>query len=464
MSAAQSQISLAAELASICGEEQVKEDATTLAAFAIDDVTPAAAVSPGSAEEIAAILRFASEHDLVVAPCGGCTAQATGRIPERIDILLRTNRLNAVEHYDPGDLTAGFGAGTTLATLQETLAKNNQFLPLAVASPSEATIGGLLACAAQNALSHGYGGLRDFCIGIQFVTGDGKLAKGGGRVVKNVAGYDLMKLLIGSYGTLGVITSANFKVFPRPETRGQLRTYMAEFSSLSEAMVFGDELRLSPLEPLCVELVSPRALEYLADQPAPARNPDDFAPAQPVHVGEETWRIAVRAAGSETVLVRYHRELGGAVSRELNGEEESALWSAVTRFAAAVAARHRNQMLLQIDTIPTAVEAAILAAQQAAVDNNFIPALTGTLMRGTLTVAFVPLSVDPPSAMQFATAVSALRAALPEESRAIVLRCPTEAKRHFDVWDNGSSDFSSMQAVRRALDPKSVLNRGRFIV
>src|SRR5437773_8310079 len=101
--------------------------------------------------------------------------------------------------------------------------------------PYRATIGGVLACNASGPMKVGFGGVRDYCIGIHFVTADGKIAKGGGKVVKNVAGYDLMKLLIGSYGTLGVITSANFKVFPRPR---QTRTFIAEFANLTEAIEF----------------------------------------------------------------------------------------------------------------------------------------------------------------------------------------------------------------------------------
>src|SRR5205823_10220397 len=155
------------------------------------------------------------------------------------------------------------------------------------------SVGGLLARAAHSPLSHGYGSLRDFCIGIQFVTGDGKLAKAGGRVVKNVTGYDLMKLMIGSQGTLGMIVSANFKVFPRP---GQTRTFNMEFASLAEAIRFRDQMTQSALTPICLELISSRALEYLAAERIPARDPDDFRPTQPVNE-KTSWRLVLRAAG-----------------------------------------------------------------------------------------------------------------------------------------------------------------------
>src|SRR6185312_11727537 len=117
-----------------------------------------------------------------------------------------------------------------------------------------------------------------FCIGVQFVTADGKVAKGGGRVVKNVAGYDLMKLMNGSYGSLAVITRANFKVFPKPS---QTRTFACSFGSLEEAITFRSTIFSSPLTPMCLEIISPRAAEYLNDAEE-ARDPDHYAPTQPV--------------------------------------------------------------------------------------------------------------------------------------------------------------------------------------
>src|ERR1700716_1264355 len=174
----------------------------SLDAFAIDDIVPGVVVSPGSVEEVAAILRVASERDYVVVPTGGMTKQGIGAIPERVDVLLRTDRLNKVEHYDAGDLTFGAGAGMTIADAQQVLAANSQFLPLDPMLPDRATIGGVLACNASGPMKSGFGGVRDYCIGVHFVTADGKIAKGGGRVVKNVAGYDLMKLMIGRHGTL----------------------------------------------------------------------------------------------------------------------------------------------------------------------------------------------------------------------------------------------------------------------
>ena len=170
------------ELASIAGEAWVSPGNAD--AFEINGIRPAWAVAPGSAEEVAAILRCASERDLVVAPAGGFTKQQIGGIPERLDILLRLERLNQVEHYDPGDLTIGVGAGIRFSEMLSALAEHQQWIPLdspfsnaapwsnaaaysnAAPKLKAATAGGLLATGAFGPLKSGFGGLRDFCIGL----------------------------------------------------------------------------------------------------------------------------------------------------------------------------------------------------------------------------------------------------------------------------------------------------------
>jgi FAD/FMN-containing dehydrogenase len=295
---------------------------------------------------------------------------------------------------------------------------------------------------------------------VQFATADGKLGKGGGMVVKNVAGYDLMKLMTGSYGTLAVITRANFKVFPRPR---QTRTFLCSFASLDEALKFRAKILASPLQPICLEILSPRVQEYLSD-PQPARDPDDYAPAQPVALSSKIWQIALRATGSDTILARYKRELGADISRELEGADEDRLWRWISQFEYTVLAGHHNAMVIYTHLPISGVGPAVQAAERIASDYNFIPAVLGRAATGNLVAAFMPLSVDPPSAMQYANCVSAFRGMLPPGSSAEVAHCPKEAKPHFDVWGTTPTDITMMREVKKAIDPNNILNRGRFIV
>ncbi|HMC29903.1 MAG TPA: FAD-binding oxidoreductase [Candidatus Angelobacter sp.] len=443
------------DLAGMIGDQHV-----THTDLEINGVAPAMVVSPGSPEEAAAVLRFANEFELVVAPAGGLTKQQIGGVPERIDILLSTTRMNKIEQYDPGDLTISVAAGMPFAEMQAQLAEHHQWVPCDAANLETATVGGLMATGVAGPLKSTFGHMRDFCIGVQFVTVDGKVVKGGGRVVKNVAGYDLMKLLTGSYGSLAVITQTNFKVFPRPR---QTRTFICSFASLDEALKFRTRIFQSPLTPMCMEIVSPRAPEYLRD-PGPVHDPDDYAPEQPMSLPAVEWQIVLRAAGSDNILARYACELGTAVTRTLEGAAEEQYWKWISHFEQSVLARHRNAMVMYTHLAIQNVGPALQALERAAPDYNFIPAAVGRAATGNLVLAFMPLAVDPPSAMQYANCVSAFRGMLPPGSSAEVAQCPTEAKLHFDVWGTTPTDVSMMRAVKRAIDPKNILNRGRFIV
>jgi glycolate oxidase FAD binding subunit len=446
MSATSTAAGLARELAAIAGEQHTTEDPARTAEFAIDEVSPRAVVSPASAEEVAAIMKLAHAEDLVVVPAGGFTHQFTGMVPAKIDILLRTSRLKALEHYDAGDLMIGVGAGTTPAEVEAVCAPHGQMLPLDAAQPQRSTMGGALASAAHGPLKHSYGGLRDYCTGVRFVTADGKVAKAGARVVKNVAGYDLMKLLIGSYGTIAVITGASFKLFPRPR---QTRTFIARFANLKEALDFRDRVLASPLTPLCLEIVSPHAAEIIHGDSHAAKT--------------EPWRVLLRAAGSDAVLARYRAELGAAVASEAAGDDEREIWRALPEFPHALFERSRNAMLLRVDVALQDAGPVLEAAERAATDNNFVCAVSGRIGVGSLLVGLVPVAVDPPSAMQYVNAISFLRGAVPRQGSAIVLRCPLEAKRRCSVWGSTPNDVETMKAIKQAFDGKNILNRGRFL-
>jgi glycolate oxidase FAD binding subunit len=319
-------------------------------------------------------------------------------------------------------------------------------LPLDAPQPEKCTVGGALASAAHGPLKHFYGGLRDYCTGVRFVTADGKIAKAGAKVVKNVAGYDLMKLLIGSYGTIAVITGASFKLFPRPL---QTRTFIAKFGDAAAALAFRDRVLSSPLTPLCLDIVSPRAAEIIHGDS---------------HAGnDQPWRVLVRAAGSDAVLARYRAELGAAVANEAGGEDDREIWRLTSEFSHALFERSQNAMLVRVD-VPLQSAAKVLdAAERAAMDNNFVCAVTGRIGLGALLLGFVPIAVDPPAATQYVNAVSYLRGAVPRDGSAIVLRCPVEAKRHFSVWGSTPNDVETMKTIKRAFDDKDILNRGRFL-
>jgi glycolate oxidase FAD binding subunit len=194
---------IADHLAAITGPDQVRPG---------DPIT----VSPANTNEVSAILRYANENKLTVTPTGGNTKQSWGN-PVAANIRLDLTRLNRVIEHPWQDLTATVQAGCTWVTLQQTLAQHNQFVALDPLWPERATVGGILSTNDSGSLRHKYGSLRDLVIGMTLVLADGTIARSGGKVVKNVAGYDLCKLVTGSHGTLAIITEATFRLHPVPQ-------------------------------------------------------------------------------------------------------------------------------------------------------------------------------------------------------------------------------------------------------
>ena len=208
---------------------------------------------PATAEEMARVLHEASEGRLAVTPTGGGRASEMGDPLERCDVELQTRRLDRVLEHSQGDMVVSVEAGITIESLQSELHRKGQFLPLDPFNSPGHTIGGLLATGWTGPLRQRFGSPRDFLIGIRVALPDGRLASAGGRVVKNVSGYDMMKLHIGAMGSLGVIVAASFKVFPNP-----LHDLTVEIvcDSFEEAWAASEKAQSLPLPPAALELLS----------------------------------------------------------------------------------------------------------------------------------------------------------------------------------------------------------------
>src|SRR5229473_5192588 len=280
----------AARLESLIGPSRISTDAAARACYAVDELLPTAVAKPTSAEEVAETVRFAVLEKLALIPCGNRTKLAIGTPPSHYDIALDMTALNRIPHYDPGDLTVGAEVGMPLAKLNSVLNQHKQFLPLLVPWYSLGTIGGTIASGIDSPLRQFYGTARDFLIGAEFVDGTGHLCKSGGRVVKNVTGYDLHKLLIGSLGTLAVITRLNFRTFPMPQAQG---TFVATFSSAEAAFDFCRMVSHSVLTPQIVEVANPGAAALIFSGEFSAR------------IEPRIWFVIVSAAGQPAVVQRH---------------------------------------------------------------------------------------------------------------------------------------------------------------
>ncbi len=238
------------ELKRLVGADHVRSG-DALAAYHVCGVAPGAIAAPASREEATAVINLARECGWSLVPYGGGTWIQQGNAPAKLDLLLSTRRLSRIIAYEPDDMTVTVEPGVTLAVLGQTLATRQQFLPLDPPLPSKATVGGTVAAAASGPWRAGYGTPRDWVIGCRVIGSDGLEVRGGGQVVKNVAGYDLPKLYTGSFGTLGLISELTFKVMPGGGMRGLCRVTLPD-TSTGETLLA--QIRDSDLEPTAVEL------------------------------------------------------------------------------------------------------------------------------------------------------------------------------------------------------------------
>jgi glycolate oxidase FAD binding subunit len=223
-----------------------------------DSLPPTCVIYPQTIDELSKAIALAYEQRLRVLPCGNTTKLDWGGLVSRADVVISTSRLNQIIEHCIGDLTVTVQAGVTYQDLQAVLGKQGQFLAIDPPYPN-ATIGGILATGSAGSLRHRYNSVRDMCLGIEFVRADGEVVKAGGRVVKNVAGYDLMKLLTGSYGTLGIASAITFRLYPLPEF-----TQIVVATGAADAIAqLQQKLSTSVLTPTACDLLSASVIAKL---------------------------------------------------------------------------------------------------------------------------------------------------------------------------------------------------------
>ncbi|MDE3135194.1 MAG: FAD-binding oxidoreductase [Acidobacteriota bacterium] len=454
---------LLASLAGICGEANVSGEAQALAGYAIDGAIPRAIARPGSAKEIAEILRLCSAEKLGVVPAGSGTKLRMGPAPSRYDVALVTTRLNQVHSYDPGDLTLSVGAGARLNDLETLLEKNRQMLPLAVPFRDRATIGGTVASGIDSPLRQMHGSTRDFLLGCEFVTGDGTSAKSGGRVVKNVAGYDLHKLFIGPLGTLGVLTKLNFRTFPLAETS---RAFLAAFGGHGEALGMVGEIRHSALTLSSLEILDPLLASLFARRTPPtAPGLGDCGAWLPV----SGWLVAAGFGGSDAVMARYTNDLermageaGTTGTAILGDDKRPALWGRLREAIPLLLDVSPATTMARASVVPSRMGELIAAARRAS-ELHEIPAAILARGVGMIYVAFLPETRDAGVLDRLALAAGEMvEAAAAAGGFCAIPWCPAELKSRVAIWGKERADIGLIRKVKNVFDPEGILSPGRF--
>ena len=422
---------LAKRLESALGNKGVVCSSEDLTRYSVDGRPPSVICLPADTDQMAAALRLCGESDAAVAPWGGGTAIRVGNLLRRLDAVMSVERLNHVVEHDHANLTATLGSGMTVNAVQRHLAREKQFLPWDIPFPASATIGGVVAVNLNGFRRSYYGSVRDFVIGMKVVLPTGEQIKAGGKVVKNVAGYDMCKLFVGSLGTLGIITEVTVRVAPIPETSV---TFMGG-GSLVQVSQLLSELSRSVCHPAAVVLMNSVAHTGL---------------------GEE-WAVAIRTDGFEESNARQLREFGAMAERKglrritLRDRSHDALWNHVRDFPL-----QPDHVIYRVN-VPSASASQVVRALCELHANECLPAIASDTSAGVVWMALPAKHANP------AKTAKVTLLAQEHSGNAVLFAAPPEAKEGIDVWGPAPPTLPIMKEIKGRFDPRDILNPGRFI-
>lgn len=379
-------------------------------------------LEPTSADELAEALADAASHSRTVSTIGNNSKRLMAGPVLHADTVISTAALRRILEYERNDLTISVHAGMPFADLQKTLGQNRQMIALDPPFSAHATVGGVIASNSSGPMRSAFGTARDLVIGMSFATPEGKLIKTGGMVVKNVAGLDMGKLMIGSFGTLAVITSINFRIHALPQ---ETRTFLFTFPDLESAIEKRNAIAKSVLQPLAVDLISPAAA---------------------ARVGARGYAVAIRVGGSRAVLNRCARELD--TGQEVTGRQDASLWQTIAEFSPEFLRRQPAGVVLRISTPASELSTLLKFVSGASISR----ALAG--------ITYVFLS-------SWQGVRPLWSAALEYGWRAVVEFAPDEIRSANHLWLERPSiteanTFAMMKRIKHMFDPRNLLNRSRL--
>jgi len=433
------------ELTNIVTSSNISVDETNLNAYAVDGVRPKAVVFPAEVSQIQKILSLAHNKDTAVIPRGHGTKMGLGNVPKRADIVLSLEKLDQIVEFLPDDLTVTAQAGMTLPALQNRLMEKNLFLPLdpvcsgeTCANPS--TIGGITATNSNGPKRLKYNSIRDLTLGMSVVLADGTIIHVGGRTVKNVSGYDMTKLFIGSLGTLGVITEVTFRLIPPPEAG---KTVLASFSELAPAANVIAKMLDSELLPAAIELFNPSGAEQLG------------MPAEHILLAVDIEDVAEATERQKGQIKRLCETEASLHVSIVEGRERNSLWERIRDWA--LLAQEESVSLkvnVPIGKVAETFQKIEASAQKLQLDSALMSHAGSGIVYATLTGRMG----------EFETAVAEITDIAQEAGgSSVVENAPVDIKHNIDVWGKPGADVTLMRQIKEQFDPKGLLNPGRFV-
>jgi glycolate oxidase FAD binding subunit len=420
------QTELAGLIESVIGSEHVTADP----ALQIDGLAPLLLIKPGSSEEVAKCLRICSDLDAAVIPAGLMTWLECGNPVKRADIILSLERMNRIVDYSPPDLTATVEAGLPLNEFNRITARERQWIPFDPPGSTTASLGAIAACNSSGALRLGFGTPRDYVIGLKLAHADGTESKSGGRVVKNVAGYDLNKLYVGSFGTLAVITEVTFKLRPLPESSA---TVVVTGKNQKLLIEFAKRILASELQPSSIFLTG-----RLSGVSTDNRIAGDAL----------LLRFIESEAAVQHQLGWVEHAAGNDYQYAVMNEEQSVpLWKAVADVDSRAANAVRISVLVSIAS--EALERLL--------------AISDCVSTADLGVGIIRMAFDGDDEYVIET-IKSLRVETSAMGGSLFIeRAPAVVKQQADAWGEVGAPASLMRSIKAKFDPQSLLNPGRFV-
>ncbi len=412
-------------LASIVGEENLIYDSDNkqIKKAISPENLPGCIVYPQTQEQLAEVISAAYRSKWRILPCGNGSKLKWGSLSKHIDVVVCTQRLNKIINHAVGDLTLTVEAGVKFADIQATLAKHNQILALNPTSPDLATIGGIIATGDTGSLRQRYGSVRDQLLGVTFVRADGQIARAGGKVVKNVAGYDLMKLFTGSYGSLSIITEATFRLYPMQSTSGSA-ILTGSKEAISQA---ADTIRGSALTPTQADLLSSQLVSSMG-----------LGKGLGLIVRFESIPESVEEQLNQVLQVGEKLGLTGV---QYSDTEEQNLWLLLPEQIHLP--EQGSEITCKIGVLPNAAVEVLDRA-----DNGLINISSGL---GILR-------------FEDQTKVLEMRNLCQQYSGFLsILSAPIEVKQKLDVWGYSGNGLELMRAIKKQFDADNILSPGRFV-
>jgi glycolate oxidase FAD binding subunit len=443
-------------LKEIIGEDHVIQDPDKLKGYTIGGKKPKVVVFPKTIHEVSKVVAYANQQHLLIIPRGNGTKMGVGGIPKKIDIILSTSRLNRITDSDCENLTLSAEAGITLSEIQKSLAKvgKGYFLPLDPPFTDKATLGGIVATNSSGPKRLLYGTARDLIIGTKAVFPNGDMVVSGGKTVKNVSGYDMCKLLIGSYGTLGTLCEMTFKLLPLPEKEG---TLLLSFAKLEETDGFVRELRGSQLIPSSIEILNAMAVQKM-----------EYSMSMPPN---GNYLVAIGLEGVAESIERQIFDMSEMGKRygvleavTMDSEKHQAFWIAIRDFSNGLIQNYPNLISLKSNFLISKSGEMLGSYEKFARESGIDCAFICHAGSGILYSYILPGKKFRSKIESFVELIGGLTSeAVKNEGNLVIESSPLLIKKKVDVWGQSRSDYLVVRRLKEQIDPAGILNIGRFV-